>query len=70
MPENLASQIPYIKKIIEGYRIALLEKEGFEADDLIGTVARRLESEVDVVIVTGTKTSFNWSVTGFRSTTA
>ncbi len=55
MPESLVPQIPYIKKIIEGYRIALLEKEGYEADDLIGTVARRLESEVDVVIVTGDK---------------
>src|SRR5512147_1906699 len=55
MPEGLTPQIPYIKKIIEGYRIALLEKEGYEADDLIGTVARRLEAEVDVVIVTGDK---------------
>jgi DNA polymerase-1 len=55
MPESLAPQIPYIKKIIEGYRIAFLEMEGYEADDLIGTVARRLESEVDVVIVTGDK---------------
>ena len=55
MPESLAPQIPYIKKIIEGYRIAVLEKEGYEADDLIGTVARRLESEVDVVIITGDK---------------
>jgi DNA polymerase-1 len=55
MPESLTPQIPYIKKIIEGYRIALLEREGYEADDLIGTVAKRLESEVDVVIVTGDK---------------
>jgi DNA polymerase-1 len=55
MPESLSPQIPYIKKIIEGYRIALLEREGYEADDLIGTVARRLESEADVVIVTGDK---------------
>jgi DNA polymerase-1 len=55
MPESLAPQIPYIKKIIEGYRIALLEREGYEADDLIGTVAKRLEPEVDVVIVTGDK---------------
>ena len=55
MPESLSPQIPYVKKIIGGYRIALLEREGFEADDLIGTVARRLESEVDVVIVTGDK---------------
>ena len=55
MPESLSPQIPYVKKIIEGYRIALLEMEGYEADDLIGTVAKRLESEVDVVIVTGDK---------------
>jgi DNA polymerase-1 len=55
MPEALSPQIPYIKKIIEGYRIALLELEGYEADDLIGTVAKRLESEVDVVIITGDK---------------
>ena len=55
MPESLSPQIPYIKKIVEGYRIALLEREGYEADDLIGTVAKRLESEVDVVIVTGDK---------------
>jgi DNA polymerase-1 len=55
MPEGLTLQIPYIKKIIEGYRIALLEMEGYEADDLIGTVAKGLESEVDVVIITGDK---------------
>ena len=55
MPEGLTLQIPYIKKIIEGYRIALLEMDGYEADDLIGTVAKRLESEVDVVIITGDK---------------
>ncbi len=55
MPEGLAPQIPYIKKIIEGYRIAFLEMEGYEADDLIGTVARRLASEADVVIITGDK---------------
>jgi DNA polymerase-1 len=55
MPEGLTPQIPYIKKIIEGYRIALLEMDGYEADDLIGTIAKRLESEVDVVIITGDK---------------
>jgi DNA polymerase-1 len=55
MPEGLTPQIPYIKKIIEGYRIAFLEMDGYEADDLIGTIAKRLESEVDVVIITGDK---------------
>ncbi|MBM4277181.1 MAG: DNA polymerase I [Deltaproteobacteria bacterium] len=55
MPEGLIPQIPYIKRIIEGYRIATLEMDGYEADDLIGTVAKGLESEVDVVIITGDK---------------
>ena len=55
MPESLVSQIPYIKRIIEGYRIATLELEGYEADDLIGTIAKGVESEVDVVIITGDK---------------
>ncbi len=55
MPEGLIPQIPYIKKIIQGYRIALIEMEGYEADDLIGTVAKKLASEADVVIITGDK---------------
>ena len=55
MPEGLSLQIPYIKKIIEGYRIAFLEMDGYEADDLIGTVAKGVEDEVDVVIITGDK---------------
>ncbi len=55
MPEALASQIPYIKKIIEGYRIPILEKEGYEADDLIAIVAKKASSEMEVVIITGDK---------------
>jgi DNA polymerase-1 len=55
MPEGLVPQLPYIRKIIEGYRIATLEMEGFEADDLIGTLAKNLEPEAEVVIITGDK---------------
>lgn len=55
MPDGLVPQIPYVKKIVEGYRIALLERDGYEADDLLGTIAKEMESEVDVVIVTGDK---------------
>jgi DNA polymerase-1 len=55
MPEGLSAQIPYIKKIIEGYRIPTLEMDGYEADDLIGTIARRVELEADVIIITGDK---------------
>ena len=55
MPEGLVPQIPYIKKITKGYSIAILEMDGYEADDLIGTVAKKAEPEVDVVIITGDK---------------
>jgi DNA polymerase-1 len=40
---------------MEAYRIATLEIEGYEADDVIGTLAKKLEPEVDVVIITGDK---------------
>ena len=55
MPDGLVPQIPYIKRIIEAYRIPTLEREGFEADDLIGALSKRLESETDVMIITGDK---------------
>ncbi len=40
MPEDLAQQIPYIRRALEIYRIPILEAAGFEADDVIGTLAR------------------------------
>jgi DNA polymerase-1 len=55
MPEALVPQIPYIKKLMQAYRIATLEIEGYEADDVIGTLAKKLEPEADVVIITGDK---------------
>jgi len=42
-PEPILVAIPYIKKILEGMKIPILEKEGFEADDIIGTVAKDAE---------------------------
>jgi DNA polymerase I len=41
MPEDLARQIPYIRRALEAYRIPILELAGFEADDVIGTLARK-----------------------------
>lgn len=56
MPESLIPQIPYIKRAVDAYNIANVEKEGFEADDIIGTLVRRLKSpSLDIVIITGDK---------------
>ena len=41
MPEDLAQQIPYIRRALEAYRIPILEVARFEADDVIGTLARK-----------------------------
>ncbi|MBW2198610.1 MAG: DNA polymerase I, partial [Deltaproteobacteria bacterium] len=40
MPEDLSVQVPYIKKITHGFNIPVMEMQGFEADDLIGTFRR------------------------------
>jgi DNA polymerase I len=41
MPADLAQQIPYIRRALEAYRIPILEMPGFEADDVIGTLAQQ-----------------------------
>lgn len=56
MPEELSGQIPLIKQIIQAYRIPIYEKEGFEADDIIATMARKAkEKGVSAVIVSSDK---------------
>ena len=44
-PGDIIQSIPWIKQIIEGFKIPCLEKEGFEADDIIGTLAKKAEKE-------------------------
>jgi DNA polymerase I len=56
MPEDLRRQIPYIRRSLEALRIPVLEAMGFEADDVIGTLAREAaEREHEVFIVSGDK---------------
>jgi DNA polymerase-1 len=56
MPDDLRRQIPYIRRALEALRIPILEAEGFEADDVIGTLARQAaEQEHEVFIVSGDK---------------
>ena len=56
MPPDLGEQIPYIRRILEAMRIPILKYEGFEADDVIGAIARRAEQAgMQVVIVSSDK---------------
>ncbi len=45
MPEDIRASIPYIKELIQAYNIPILEKEGYEADDVIGTIAEKASKE-------------------------
>jgi len=45
MPAELAQQLPYIRRALEAYRIPILELRGYEADDVIGTLARKAEAD-------------------------
>lgn len=59
MPEDLVAQIEPIKEFCRISRIPMYEKQGFEADDVIGTLALRAEKEgMEVFIVTGDKDAF------------
>jgi len=55
-PPDLLEQVPWIRKTLEAMRIPVLEYEGFEADDVIGTLAcRAAEQGLEVVIVSSDK---------------
>lgn len=45
MPEDLRKSVPYIRNIIQAFRIPIIEMEGYEADDVIGTLAKKAEEE-------------------------
>jgi DNA polymerase I len=54
MPESLGVQIERIHQVVEAFNIPILAIDGFEADDIIGTVSRQAEAQdIDVLIITG-----------------
>ncbi len=56
MPDALVDQIPWIKEALRGFRIPIFELEGYEADDILGTVALQGAKEgLEVYLVTGDK---------------
>ncbi|HDH33881.1 MAG TPA: DNA polymerase I, partial [Nitrospirae bacterium] len=56
MPEDLVPQVPLIKEIVNAFNIFTVEKQGYEADDILGMIAKDAEAEgLDVFIATGDK---------------
>jgi len=56
MPDDLVTQIPIIKKVVAAYKLPVFELEGFEADDVIATLAHKMPKKgIDVVIVSDDK---------------
>jgi DNA polymerase-1 len=56
MPDDLAQQVPYIRRALDAYRIPILEMPGFEADDVIGTLAHKAaDSGYSVFVVSSDK---------------
>ncbi len=59
MPDELASQMPIIKEVLEAMNIKIIEKEGYEADDILGTIAKYSEKKgIEVTLLTGDRDSF------------
>ena len=55
MPDALAAQMPLFPRVAEAFGVPFLVLDGFEADDVMGTLARRHEKELDVVLVSSDK---------------
>ena len=59
MPDELAAQMPIIKKVLEAMNIKVIEMPGYEADDILGTLAKYTEKQgTDVILLTGDRDSF------------
>lgn len=59
MPEELAQQMPLIKEILRDMNITIIEKEGYEADDVLGTISKNAEKEGHLVtILSGDRDTF------------
>jgi DNA polymerase-1 len=59
MPEELAMQMPILKETLKAMNVCIIEKEGYEADDILGTLAKwGQKEELEVTVLTGDRDSF------------
>ena len=60
MPEDLAAQLPIIKEVLAAMKIQIVTLEGYEADDLIGTLAKKCPFETIIVGAFTSKVAIIW----------
>ncbi len=59
MPDELAEQMPILKNVLRAMNIKILEKEGYEADDILGTIANMAEKQgIEVTVLSGDRDTF------------
>ncbi len=59
MPDELAKQMPILKDVLKAMNIDIIEMEGYEADDILGTLSKRAEEKnIETVLLTGDRDSF------------
>jgi DNA polymerase-1 len=52
-PDDLVQQFPKVKEVVKAFDIPIFEKEGFEADDIIGTITKKTGKDIEDIVVTG-----------------
>lgn len=68
MPEELHEQVPVIKEVLASMGIPILTRPGYEADDILGTIAKRCAAQgVEVSVVSGDRIFCNWRMRKLRS---
>ena len=55
MPDEMRPQLPYVRRLCEAMRLPVLELQGFEADDVIGALAKKAAKDIEVLIVSNDK---------------
>lgn len=59
MPDELAQQMPIIKDVLKAMNIKIIEKQGYEGDDILGTLSKEAEEQgIDVTILSGDRDTF------------
>jgi len=66
MPDEMSVQLPYVRRLCEAMRLPILELDGYEADDVIGTMAKKAANKLDVLVVSNDKDMMQLVNSGVR----